>query len=267
MSLYGFEAPPPHGVATDLAIPFRSWQAWCMTAIYNSIGAGFDRYRWADPAIADTFAALLRRPLDGPYLACGSGNYTIVLARKGFALTGLDASSRMLAAARDKSRSVPWVLAGAEQQSFAGQIFQGAFCTLAIHHFEDLSATFRECHRVLRSGAPLVLFTGEADQMRHYWLNAYFPVAMARSIAEMPSRTLIEDALRAAGFVDLTFTPYLVAADLRDHFLYSGKHDPGFYLDARARAAISTFAKHGDEAETRQGVARLQADMAGGRFA
>ncbi|MBC8240567.1 MAG: hypothetical protein ISR50_00465 [Alphaproteobacteria bacterium] len=47
----------------------------------------------------------------------------------------------------------------------------------------------------------------------------------------------------------------------------SGKHDPGFYLDKRARAAISTFAKHGDSVETRQGLARLEADITAGRFA
>ncbi len=103
--------------------------------------------------------------------------------------------------------------------------------------------------------------------MRHYWLNAYFPQAMARAIAEMPARDFIETCLRRAGFVDLSFTPYLVAADLQDHFLYSGKHDPSFYLDAGARASISTFAKHGDARETRQGVARLKADIDDGRFA
>lgn len=167
----------------------------------------------------------------GPYLdlACGSGNYTIALARQGHGLVGLDISSRMLAAARSKSKAVAWVLADVERQPFADQIFQGAICTLAIHHFDDLAVAFKECHRVLRPGAPLVLFTGEAGQMRHYWLHAYFPVAMARSMADMPSRELIESCLRDAGFADLSFEPYFVTADLRDHFLYSGKHDPDYY--------------------------------------
>ncbi len=103
--------------------------------------------------------------------------------------------------------------------------------------------------------------------MRHYWLNAYFPVAMARSMTDMPTRQLIESCLLDAGFADLSFTPYFVTADLRDHFLYSGKHDPNYYLDDRVRASISTFAKHGDARETREGVARLRADIAAGHFA
>jgi len=240
-----------------------------MTAVYNKIGAGYDRQRHADPGIAEILARGLRAPRSGPYLdlACGSGNYTIVLAQKGYALTGLDVSSRMLAAARDKSNAAGWVLGGVEQLPFADHAFEGALCTLAIHHFDDLATAFRECYRVLRPGAPFVLFTGEAGQMQHYWLNAYFPVTMARSIAEMPTRTMIESGLRGAGFGDLFFTPYFVAPDLQDHFLYSGKHDPGFYLDKGARAAISTFAKHGDLVEIRQGLARLEADITAGRFA
>ena len=239
-----------------------------MTAIYNKIGIGYDHHRRADPGIVETLATALGRPGGGPCLdlACGSGNYTIAMARKGYVLTGLDASSRMLAAARDKSRAVSWVLAGAERQPFADQNFHGAICTLGIHHFCDLVAAFGECHRVLRPGAPLVLFTGEAGQMRHYWLNDYFPKAMARSIAVMPSRGRIEDYLRQAGFADVSYTPYWVAADLQDHFLYSGKHDPGFYLDDQVRASISTFAKHGDETEIQAGVARLRADIASGRI-
>jgi SAM-dependent methyltransferase len=197
----------------------------------------------------------------------GDWYYTIALAQKGYGLTGLDISSRMLAAARDKSRAAAWVLGGVERQPFADAVFHGAICTLALHHFDDLAAALGECHRVLRPGAPLVLFTGEAEQMRHYWLNAYFPAAMARSTAEMPTRGMIESCLLDAGFADLSFTPYFVAEDLQDRFLYSGKDNPGFYLDEGARASISTFAKHADRVETRHGVARLDADIATGRFA
>ena len=90
--------------------------------------------------------------------------------------------------------------------------------------------------------------------------------AIIRSFADMPSRAEIESSLRAAGFAAPSFLPFHVTQDLQDRFLYSGKHEPGFYLDAHARASISTFAKHGEEAEIRDGVARLQADIATGHF-
>jgi hypothetical protein len=72
--------------------------------------------------------------------------------------------------------------------------------------------------------------------MRNYWLNAYFPMAMARSIARMPGRAEIGLCLRGAGFREISFTPYWVDGDLRDHFLYSGKNNPEFYLHAAVRA-------------------------------
>ena len=239
-----------------------------MTALYDSIGAGYDVRRRADQGIAAHLANALGPTGDGAFLdlACGSGNYTIALAGLGHDLTGLDVSSRMLVAARAKSSQVNWVLGAVESLPFRDRTFQGALCTLAIHHFDGLAAAFRECHRVLRSRGVFALFTGEAGQMRNYWLNAYFPMAMARSIARMPERADIERCLRGAGFREISFTPYWVGGDLRDHFLYSGKNNPDFYFHAEVRAAISTFAQHGDEREIRDGVARLRADLANGHF-
>ena len=62
------------------------------------------------------------------------------------------------------------------------------------------------------------------------------------------------------------FVPYDVTRDLQDRFLYSGNHEPEFYLDASACASIFTFETHGDEAEVRDGVAQLKTDIATGRF-
>ncbi len=83
----------------------------------------------------------------------------------------------------------------------ADETFQGVVCTLPTHHFEDLSAAF-------------VLFTDKTGQMRCYCLNAYFPEAMARSMADMPRRGELESAPRAAGFMAPVFVPYDVTRDL-----------------------------------------------------
>jgi hypothetical protein len=61
--------------------------------------------------------------------------------------------------------------------------------------------------------------------------------------------------------------PYEVTPDLRDLFLYSGKHRPELYLDPRIRAGISTFAALAEPAEVRSGCARLEADIRSGRIA
>jgi ubiquinone/menaquinone biosynthesis C-methylase UbiE len=75
-----------------------------MTAIYDSIGAGYDRHRRADPGIAADLFEMLGAPGAGRYLdlACSSGNYTIALAKLGYSLSGLGISQRLLTAARAK---------------------------------------------------------------------------------------------------------------------------------------------------------------------
>ena len=239
-----------------------------MPSLYDSIGRGYDRRRQADPEIAATLARLLQPRSTGHYLdlACGTGNYTSLLADRGLRFTGIDPSMEMLRAARGKARSVAWVAGRAEHLPFADGTFDGAICTLAIHHFGDLSAALMEARRVLRRAGRLAIFTGEAGQMRHYWLNAYFPEAMARSIADMPDRRCIAAGLAAAGFSDTDMHPYFVTQALRDLFLYSGKHRPAFYLDSVIREGISTFSKHAPAAELAAVLLRLEEDIRSGHI-
>ena len=52
-----------------------------------------------------------------------------------------------------------------------------------------------------------------------------------------------------------------------DLFLYSGKHNPHLYLDARVRQGISTFAKLADAQEVARGLVQLKNDIATGAIA
>lgn len=75
---------------------------------------------------ADLVESLLResggaRVLDG---GCGTGRVAVELARRGFAVTGLDADPRMLAAARAKAPELHWVEADlADPATSAGPCF------------------------------------------------------------------------------------------------------------------------------------------------
>ena len=158
----------------------------------------------------------------------------------------------MIAAAGEKSRAVTWHIGNVEALPFPDGVFSGAMCTLAIHHFKALRPAFQEVFRVLARGR-FVLFTSTVEQMRGYWLNDYFPAAMARSIAQMPGRQAIMEALRQSGFASIHTEPYEVQTDLQDFFLYSGKHRPEMYLDPHVRAGISTFAALADASEVEEG--------------
>jgi hypothetical protein len=89
---------------------------------------------------------------------------------------------------------------------------------------------------------------------------------MARSIAQMPTRTAVFGALHAAGFGVPQVVPFDVTHDLQDLFLYSGKHRPGLYLDAAVRANISSFATLCPPDELQAGLDALRAEIESDRF-
>jgi ubiquinone/menaquinone biosynthesis C-methylase UbiE len=155
--------------------------------LYDRIGIGYDTTRRADPGIVRQLVALLDVPPDGVCLdvACGTGNYTTALAATGLQMHGVEISRTMLDSARAKSNTVRWVNADATAIPFPDGAFQGALVTLALHHFRQPDAVFREIARVLDERAHFVLFTGAPEQMRGYWLNRYFPDAMDKSIRQM----------------------------------------------------------------------------------
>jgi ubiquinone/menaquinone biosynthesis C-methylase UbiE len=236
--------------------------------LYDRIGAHYDVTRRADPFLVTRLIDHLHPEPTRTYLdiACGTGNYTIAVAQTGIRVHGVDQSSRMIAAARQKSYTATWYIGNVEALPFRDSAFSGVMCTLAIHHFRALQPVFQEAFRVLAQGR-FVLFTSTAEQMQGYWLNAYFPVAMARSIVQMPGLQAIVQALRQSGFAAIHTVPYEVQTDLEDLFLYSGKHRPEMYLDARVRTGISTFAALADASEVEEGCQKLSQDIASGHIA
>jgi SAM-dependent methyltransferase len=235
---------------------------------YDAIGSGYDSTRRPDPRIAERILALLEPRAGGHYLdvACGTGNYTNSLHDRGLDVVGIDQSKTMLDAARGKYPTMKWQQADVTKLPFPDGSFDGIICTQAIHHFSDLEAALCEIARVLRDGR-LVIFRATRHQMRSYWLNAYFPEALGRAIDQQPSDHRLQSAFERAQLHVVMTEPWFVPADLVDLFLYSGKHNPGIYLNARVRRGISTFADLADADEVDRGLKRLKTDIASGAIA
>jgi ubiquinone/menaquinone biosynthesis C-methylase UbiE len=102
-----------------------------------------------------------RRVLD---LGCGGGQDAIALAKQGATVIGVDASAELLAIARRL----------AEQEGVKVELRHGDLADLAfvqsdsidlvlsasaLEYIEDIGRVFRQVHRVLKVGAPLVLST------------------------------------------------------------------------------------------------------------
>ncbi|WP_193196103.1 class I SAM-dependent methyltransferase [Nostoc sp. MG11] len=76
-------------------------------AVYEQIGKGYDLTRHADPEIAKQLADYLQLKSDCLYLdvACGTGNYTLALAKYDGVWHGVDQSKQMIDAAKNKSNA------------------------------------------------------------------------------------------------------------------------------------------------------------------
>ena len=239
-----------------------------MEPLYDRIGSTYARSRCAGQGIVQLLAHELQLDPASAYLdlACGTGSYTMALSALSGTWSAIDASEAMLTQARGKPSSVAWTQSNADLLPFADRAFDGAICTLAIHHFDGLEAPFAEVYRTLRAGS-FVLFTGLAEQMQSYWLVHYFPEMMERAIANMPSESVVRKALTRAGFQTITVTPFFVSNQLQDLFLYAGKHRPQLYLEPSVRANMSSFARLTSAQELQVGLARLKADLQSGAFA
>ena len=235
--------------------------------LYDNIGVNYDATRRADPYLAGRLLYLLRPDPGGRFLdlACGTGNYTAALAEEAGTWHGLDLSLGMLRSAIGKRDDIHFCRGNAAALPFKSGSFNGAICTMALHHLASLLPVFQETFRVVARGR-LVIFTSTAEQMRGYWLNEYFPIAMARSTAQMPALDVVLDSLTEARFTLDGTERYDVRPDLQDLFLYSGKHRPEFYLDEEMRRGISTFSTQSDPEEMETGCLRLRRDIASGRI-
>src|SRR5215213_144084 len=90
----------------------------------------YDRQDSSDTGVA--FYAALAQETGGPVLeiACGTGRATIPIARRGFAVTGLDIVPGMLERARSKSAGLPTRWVGGDARSFdLGERFRLIFVT------------------------------------------------------------------------------------------------------------------------------------------
>jgi ubiquinone/menaquinone biosynthesis C-methylase UbiE len=231
--------------------------------LYDNIGLGYNTTRQADPFIAEQLYQFLSPQPGGLYIdmGCGTGNYTIALANRGLNFYGVEPSEKMLDIARSRNDQINWVLAKAEQIPLDDNMFDGAIATLTIHHWTDLKKALKEIHRVLKKDGTIVFFTATPEQMKGYWLNHYFPKMLEDSILQMPSFSMINNALSEAGFVVTETEKYFIQDDLKDHFLYVGKNRPGLYLDKEIRKGISSFSSLANAEEVIRGLSQLESDI------
>ncbi len=138
-------------------------------------------------------------------VGCGTGNYTIELAKRGLKVTGIDSSEEMMAWAREKAGkdglNIPFQVADAQMLPFLDNSFDLIVSNGLLCFLKEPEKTLMEMNRVLKPGGRLVVGV----------LNRWSPWALFRRIKGVFKDTIynqahfisppeLEGLLRDAGF-------------------------------------------------------------------
>ncbi|MBF8151111.1 methyltransferase domain-containing protein [Winogradskyella sp. F6397] len=239
-----------------------------MTTKYNTIGVNYNQTRKADPYLTEQLLKHLDPNKNGVYLdvGCGTGNYSSALEEKGYQCIGIDPSIEMLTIAQSKNQNIAWKIGSAEKTDLAKNSVDGIIATLTIHHWSNLMRAFSELAYILKPNSKIVIFTSTPQQMKGYWLNHYFPKMMEASIAQMPTLKSIENAMNFSGIKITKTETYDIHPNLKDQFLYCGKHNPELYFDESIRHGISSFSGLANLEDVERGLASLRKDIDSGKI-
>lgn len=155
--------------------------------------------------------------------------------------------------------AAPVVRAVAEHLPICADAVDAALAVLTIHHWSDVDASVAEMIRVARRR--IVILTWDHTVFRQFWLlREYLPAA-----AEMDMRLAVPIAklLSLLGSASIQKIP--IPHDCADGFGGAYWRRPHAYLHAEVRAGISMFALMA-ESQLREGLSRLSADLATGRW-
>lgn len=218
-------------------------------ALYDQIGVGYASRRRSDPRIATRINAALgpcHRVLN---VGAGAGSYEpadrFVVA--------VEPSTEMI---RQRPAAAAQVVqASASRLPFQSGSFDAVLAVLTVHHWPNRAQGLAEIRRVARER--VVILTWDPEHPGFWLVQHYFPEILEMDRPAFPSLREIEMAIGPA-----VAHPVPVPADCSDGFLGAYWQRPEYYLDARARAAMSAFSKFNPTA----GLSRLRRDLEDGTW-
>ncbi len=122
-----------------------------------------------DPATLAAWTKLLTGELPAPPAAvldigCGTGSLSVVLAKAGYTVTGMDVSEGMIAQAQAKAQAagydIPFQIMDAANPDLSGQRFDAIVCRHLLWALPDPAAALQRWAQLLADGGRLVLIEG-----------------------------------------------------------------------------------------------------------
>jgi demethylmenaquinone methyltransferase / 2-methoxy-6-polyprenyl-1,4-benzoquinol methylase len=178
----------------------------------HAMTVGLDR-RWRRLA-----AEAVVRPGDKVLDACcGTGDLALADERAGGQVTGLDFSEGMIERAREKSKTVEWVIGDATALPFEDGSFDAVTVGFGIRNVPDLEAGLAELARVLRPGGRIACLEitrpeGWFKPFFRLWFDGLVPLAgkvlpggqayayLPASVRRFPGPSDLAAAFGRAGF-------------------------------------------------------------------
>jgi ubiquinone/menaquinone biosynthesis C-methylase UbiE len=172
-------------------------------------------------------------------LGCGSGRWARLVAPRVGELHCIDASAEALAVARrnlERSGNVRFHHASVDQMPLAENSMDFGYSLGVLHHVPDTAAGVAACVRLLKPGAPFLLYLYYAFDNRPVWFRALWRVSDAwrRLICRLPFalKRAVCEAIAAFVYWPLARLAKLGARLGRrvDHWPLSAYRDQGFYI-------------------------------------
>ncbi len=164
---------------------------------------------WLDPRPGD-------KVLD---VASGAGELSLLVARKGCEVHGIDLSEAAVKYARGLSRRarIPcrFEVGDAEHLPYPEGYFNKVICSSSVEHFRDDGQALKEMTRVLKPGGRVILTVDSfnrpiSDRLRDQHREAHF-------VVRYYNRDTLEKSLRSAG-QELLRSEYILNSFLTDFF-------------------------------------------------
>ena len=119
--------------------------------------------RIVDKLETECVFSLLSLPENSKILdvGCGTGNFSIKLAKKNFKIVGIDISKKMLNIARKKSKqqslNIEFIEMDAHKLDFENEYFDGVISIVSFEFFKDPQKVMEEIFRVVKRGGSVIV--------------------------------------------------------------------------------------------------------------
>lgn len=234
---------------------------------YNQIGTTYDVTRKPDVRITQKLMMELNKKPPATILdiGAGTGNYSYELAKRGYEVIAVEPSDVMMAQGKQHD-NLTWKQGVAEQLPIEDHSIDGIVCTLATHHFTDLSRSFSEMNRVLKRDGSIVIFTLDPRWCpENTWILDYFSDLLEDAYEIHPPIERFTSLLAKEVKRPVSITPFPLPHDLTDLFFFAGWARPELYLNQSFQSGTSPLAKNPPELVGRC-LERLRMDLDNGTW-